>query len=126
MFFQCLLRSIWLQIEIENCTIGNDDSVQWIHRGIYIEVNQTTSDKPVTYHIRDTVFEKQIFRDPVISAINLFYGPLTLKVQQSSNINLNVAGMKLSQSDTFLMFEIKLMKMPILSLQNAMKVMRAN
>ena len=90
-----------MQIEIENCTIGNDDSVQWIHRGIYMQVNQTTSDKPVTYNIRDTVFEKQIFRDPVISAINLFYGPLTLNVKQSSNINLNVTGMEPSQLHTF-------------------------
>ena len=73
---------------------GNDDSAEPIHGWIYIEVNQTKSDKPITYNIKDTVFEKLMFRDPVISAINLFHGSLTLNVQQSSNIHLNVTGMK--------------------------------
>ena len=77
---------------VENCTIGNDDSERWIHRGIHIEVNKTTDSKPVTYTIRDSVFEKQIFRDPVVSAVNIHYAVLSLRVFYQSGISFNITG----------------------------------
>ena len=84
-------------MQIDNCTFSNDDSLLPTHRALDIEI--IASGSSVTMEIRNSLFEKNLYTNPLDSALNMRNAVLYVHVTTGSKfrdqpaiVNLSIKG----------------------------------